>query len=295
LPVVQSRVRQAVLAVAGIALIVLARPSVLPVPGALPPTASPTLATAAAPAAALVTAVVPAVVSEPATSGPRPSGLASISLDGTPVSVRTSGPGQHTRLVFDGQRDQAVSILIQDPATRPSGDPSPGCAGLHLQLFAAGDQPLAAVRGCRPILAAALAADGSYTVDVSTDHFLPADFVVRLYDASPQVGEIPPGGSPVPIRTISPGQHVHLRFGGRANQIVTVMVRDPSQQNPQDISLGCDGARLDLLAPGGQALGGVARCSPLSSQRLPVDGTYIVDFSTSQELPSDFIIQLFAA
>jgi hypothetical protein len=33
---------------------------------------------------------------------------------------------------------------------------------------------------------------------------------VRLFDASPQAGQISPGGSPVAIRTTAPGQHVRL-------------------------------------------------------------------------------------
>jgi hypothetical protein len=116
--------------------------------------------------------------------------------------------------------------------------------------------------------------DGSYAVDVSTDYERAAEFAVRLFDASPQVAQISLGGSAVRIRTTAPGQHVRLTFAGLADQVVTVTVRDASLQSPSDASLGCDGANLDLLSPVGQSLGGMARCSPLSSKRLPADGTY---------------------
>lgn len=297
LPVIQSRVRQAGLAVVGLILIVVARPGLLPVPVAAPSasTVGPAVsATSSAPSAPVVTIGIPATPRTAATAGSRAPSDAGIVLGGPRVSVRTAGLGQHVRLGFAGQSSQAVSIVVRDPARQQTSDSSPGCDGAHVQLLAPGEQQLAAVRGCTPILGTQLPADGTYLVDLWTDYALPADFTVRLFDASPQAGQIEAGGSPLPIRTVAPGQHVRLTFTGEANQAVSITVRDPLQQSPGDTSLGCDGAVMQLLAPGGQSLGGVARCGPLRSTRLPVDGTYTVDFSTVQELPSDFVVQVFA-
>ncbi len=294
LPLVQSRMRQAGLAVVGIIFIVLAGPSLPSLPGRTAP--APTQLAAAARPPNFESTAAPAATSAAPVPGSRAtvSSAARVTLSGSDVAVKTTGPGQHMRLGFDGQSHQAVSILVRDASSQQSTDTSPGCSGAHLQLLAPGEQALAAVRGCTPILARQLPVDGSYAIDVSTDYEGAAEFKVRLFDASPQSGQISPGGSPVPIRTTAPGQHVRLTFAGLVDQVVTVTVRDPSLQSPADTSLGCDGAHLDLLSPVGQSLGGMARCSPLSSKRLSADGTYTVDFSTDQELPSDFVIQLFA-
>jgi hypothetical protein len=63
-------------------------------------------------------------------------------------------------LAFDGQSNQAVSILVRDLATEQAPETSVACSGAHVQLLAPGEQSLASVRGCAAILGRHLPVDG---------------------------------------------------------------------------------------------------------------------------------------
>ena len=151
--------------------------------------------------------------------------VGSITMDGSPVSVSTTRPGQKARLTFSGTANQRVSLNITGVITsssayvgllKPNGTPISSFPNWSQTTFFGpgsgflGTYTLATTEAAYVVL---LAPGGTGT----------AGATFTLYNVPSDVtGTLTLNGPATPITIVAPGQNSSLTFTGTAGQVVTL-------------------------------------------------------------------------
>lgn len=146
----------------------------------------------------------------------------SIAMDGAPVIVTTTAPGQNARLTFDATAGQRITVQISNVSMSTSS----GAQFFLLnpsQTVISGPYQLAS--GGEFIDATALAATGTYTLLVNPVSDGTGSATLKLTSVADDINaSITPGGAPVTVTTTSIGQNANVTFTGVTGQRVSLKV-----------------------------------------------------------------------
>jgi YD repeat-containing protein len=143
-----------------------------------------------------------------------PDFMSAISSGGPSVDVTTTVPGQNGILTFTGASGQKVSVV-------QSGY---NCFSSHTTLLAPDGAPLAGGCGGDFIEPTPLTSAGSYSILIDPSGAAYGTTTVTLYDVPADFsGSIVPGGAPVPVTTMVPGQNARLTFVATDQQRVSLV------------------------------------------------------------------------
>jgi Big-like domain-containing protein len=196
---------------------------------------------------------------------------ATISPDGSPVTVTTTTPGQNAVLTFSGSVGDRVSVQT-----------SGSCCRAQVSLVKPDGTTLAGVTtfGAGGFLdAQTLPMNGTYTILVDPAGSETGSVTVSLFSVAADVsGTIVPleaGGSPVPVSITTAGQNARLGFTSVAGSRVSVELTN--------VTIGSStfsGTRVSLLAPDGSTLGNAVTIGTngglIDTVALPTDGAYTI-------------------
>ena len=101
-------------------------------------------------------------------------------IDGPPVAVMTSAPGQRVRLAFEALAGQVVSVTHRDSAGLSGPSTRAGCVGESTVLLRPDGQQLAGTVSCGLIEATRLPVDGIYIIEVAMLDVSTADLTLSL-------------------------------------------------------------------------------------------------------------------
>jgi len=152
----------------------------------------------------------------PPTPSPTPTGPPTLVIDGPPVTVLITVPGQPKELTFDGSTGQRISLLASGGS---------GFAGT-VTIFNPDASTLAQSESDQSpfVDTQTLAQTGTYTIVVTPGGGVTGSATLTLYDVPPDaVGSITPGGPAVTVTIPTPGQNARLTFSGSAGQRISVL------------------------------------------------------------------------
>ena len=192
-----------------------------------------------------------------------PDVTGTIGMNGSPVTVTTTTPGQNAVLTFSGVAGQRVSLRMSDVTItgsdvsirRPDGttlaDEYVGISGEFIDTLV-------------------LPATGDYTILVNPTGSNTGSMTLTMYEVPVDVtGTIGSGGPPVTVTTTTPGQNVVLTFPGTAGQRVSLRTSDVT------IALSA----VSIRKPDGTVLASKSAGMPgdfIDTQTLPTTGNYTV-------------------
>jgi hypothetical protein len=184
-----------------------------------------------------------------------------IAPGGSPVTVTTTAPGQNAVLGFGGTASRRVSLVLG------SGSMSQEKVSL---VAPDGSTVFSATLGNNGFVdARMLAVDGPYAVVVDPLAANVGSVTLTLYDVPPDLsGAIVPGGPPVTVTAVVPGQNARLAFVGGSGQAVTLRLSGVTMATVKVSVLDPDGTTLLSRTYG--TYGGTA------SLALPTGGSYAI-------------------
>jgi hypothetical protein len=192
-----------------------------------------------------------------------PDVTGTIAIDGPPVTVTTTVPGQNASLTFSGAAGQRISLVTNSTnCCRDVTIINPdGTALVNVFIGSGGGF----------IDTRTLPATGAYTILIDPSGSITGSITLTLYNVPPDVtGTIAIGGPAVPITITTPGQNAGPTFSGTTGQQVTVRVTGNT------ICV----VTVRLLRPDGTSLTSSTSCSGsfnLTTQTLPTTGTYTIN------------------
>jgi YD repeat-containing protein len=207
-----------------------------------------------------------------------------VTLDGAPVSISITTPGQNGRLTFVGTSGQRVSA---------SGSVTNGPLGCvwYLRVLRPDDTVLEDVGSCNnsnfqePVV---LPSDGVYTILVDPSTYNTGSASVSAYDVPPDpTGTLAVNGAAVPVSLTAPGQNAYLTFPGTQGQSVTVRLTGNTIANGFTY--------VSLVRPNGTVQttkGSFASSFNLSPQTLSTTGTYTVRVDPSVTAKGNISVQV---
>jgi YD repeat-containing protein len=141
-----------------------------------------------------------------------PDVTSAITIDGSPVSVSTTTPGQRVVLTFAGTAGQRVSLLPTN---------STYSQGLYVSLRSAADVELFGAGG---FIEGFLPYTGNYTILIDPFGITTGSVTATLSTVPADLsGTIVAGGSPVTVTIATAGQNAVLTFAGTASQRVSLL------------------------------------------------------------------------
>jgi hypothetical protein len=201
-------------------------------------------------------------------------------LDGTPVTVTTTMPGQNAAVTFSALAGQRISVRVamgsnpQVAVRRPDGSTLVGAQTVYTSLLV------------EPFL---IPAAGTYTVAINPGGISVGSAVVHVY-ALPDdvVVATTMGGGPVTVGTLLPGLNGRAEFPGTAG--IRASVRIASH------SYGSSNLRVGLRGPDGATLVSpqiVYSSSFLEPVTLPSSGTYAVTVDPTSAATGSASVQVY--
>jgi YD repeat-containing protein len=192
----------------------------------------------------------------------------SITVDGLPVTVDLSAPGQNAQVSFVGTGGQRVNLGIRDVKV------SPATGFLSIFIISPDGSTLnsiAVTAGGGDIDTDPLPAAGAYTVLIDPQEASTTSLTLTL--SEPIAGTLSVGGPPVVVTVSRPGQNGRFRFSGTAGQAVNLAIAEVSLSPPSGFVAVTirkpDDTSLESIAVG---IGG----GTINTDPLPTSGTYTV-------------------
>lgn len=194
----------------------------------------------------------------------------SISIDGAPVTVTTTAPGQNAGLTFNGSADQRITVQISDLSMTPS-------IGAQVSILNASQTvvvgPVTVDSSTHFIDTTTLAATGPYTLFVNPISDRTGSMTLKLNSVAADVNaSITAGGPPVTVTTTSMGQNANVTFSGTSGQRVSLKVTGVT------MSGGNGHVDITMKKPDGSTLAAETFVSSsaafIDTQVLPATGTY---------------------
>jgi hypothetical protein len=203
-----------------------------------------------------------------------PPVTATISANGTPVSLTTTVPSQNMTLTFSGTANQGVQLLAQFSGLG-------GCFSFAITILEPdGVTKLFNNGGCGngPLFTGALTlpATGTYTISVILENTNVGTGTFTLYPVLPAAtGTISQNGTSVSLTTTAPSQAMQLTFTGSVGERVTL------QTQVSNSFTGCASYSIAMLQPNGTTTvysnNNCGNNSDFSDVLvLPVAGTYTI-------------------
>jgi hypothetical protein len=193
---------------------------------------------------------------------------------GTAVTVTTTEPGQNVVLSFSGTANQRVSLRGTDGI---SGQIGLAC-DVDVTIRKPDGSTLATtcMEGSGYIDATTLPTTGTYSILINPASIATGSLTLTLYDVPADVSDtVSINGQAVGVPIAVPGQNGSLTFSGTQSQQLTVHVTNNS----------IGSVTVTLRKPDGSSLTQSSSSSSsfnLSTQTLPVSGTYTVSIDPSQ-------------
>jgi hypothetical protein len=190
---------------------------------------------------------------------------ASISANGSPVTVTTTIAGQNAQLSFNGTQGQRVSLDISN-VTIP---------GTYVYLRNPDGAQLAYVytgTGGAFLDTQTLPVTGVYTIFVDPSNTSTGSATLKLFDVpADEAGPITPGGVPVTVTATAPGHNPKLTFTGVFGQKVSLSLSGDTIPGTTYVYLmKPDGSQQTYTYVGQNGTGFI------DLQSLPMPGTYTV-------------------
>jgi YD repeat-containing protein len=187
---------------------------------------------------------------------------------GAAVPLFIDIPGRNGVLTFTGTASQRVSLVISD------GMMTGGCTDVSIRK-AAPDETVLISNPCIGnsgfLDTITLPSAGTYRVVVNPSNANIGSLTFILNDVPADfTGTITPGGSAVPVSTMSPGQNAVLTFSGMAGQVIYLQF--------SNYAYGSNGLFASILQDTSVLMGAtfVGANGSLSQHTLPVAGTYTI-------------------
>ncbi|WP_241021941.1 IPT/TIG domain-containing protein [Burkholderia sp. Ac-20353] len=192
---------------------------------------------------------------------------ATLTQDGSAVTLTTTTPGQDLIPTFSGTAAQRVTVTISENASLAST-----CG--TVTIINPDGSSLTSSRMCSTYYSDALTlpATGTYTVKLDPDSTVTGSATFTLGNVPPDpTGTITPGGSAVTLTTTTPGQDLSLTFSGTAAQRVSLTISE-------NTSLASTCGTVTIVNPNGSSLNSSRLCGSYSSGTLtlPTTGTYTI-------------------
>lgn len=194
----------------------------------------------------------------------------SISIDGAPVTVTTTAPGQNAGLMFDGSADQRITVQVSDVNMTPS-------IGAQVSILNASQTvvvgPITVDSSTDFVDTSTLTSPGSYTLFVNPLNDRTGSMTLKVNSVAADVNaSITAGGAPVTVTTTSMGQNVNVTFSGVSGQRVSLKVTGVT------MSGGNGQVDITMKKPDGSTLAAATFVSSsgafIDTQVLPATGTY---------------------
>jgi hypothetical protein len=199
---------------------------------------------------------------------------------GDALTATVTIPGQNALLTFTGAAGQRVSIRIS-PVT---------IASSTVTLLGPGGASIASTSITTSggfIDVRTLAAAGTHTVRVDPSSANTGSATVTVYDVPADVATpIVPGGDPVPVALLTPGQNAQLPFEGTAGQRVSLRTTSSTIGSATVALVNPDGSTLGSMIVG--TSGGF-----LDVRTLPVTGSYLVRVDPSGTSTGNATVSLY--
>jgi YD repeat-containing protein len=206
----------------------------------------------------------------------------------SPVTVTTTAIGQNAQLHFSGSVNQRVTLLISGvnltggsynwvnvSIRKPDG------TTLVSSTLAAGGF----------IDTQVLPVTGQYTILVDPWDTSTGSVTLTLYDVpADPTGTITPGGSPVTVTTVTPGQNAQLSFSGSVNQRVSLLISGVNLTGGTYNSFNVFIRKPDGATLAWTTLVGVGF---IDATVLPVAGTYTILFDPSDTSTGNITLTLY--
>jgi YD repeat-containing protein len=196
-----------------------------------------------------------------------------IAVDGSPVTVTMTTPGQNALLTFSGTAGQRISLGgtngmsgqiglacdVNATILNPNGTVLSGPACMEQTGFI---EPLS------------LPTSGTYSIVVDPVQYAVGSLTLALYTVSDQSGTIVIGGPPQTIAISVPGQNAALTFSGTAGQRISLL---GSNVNGFNTSFSCD-LTVTILKPDTTTLASACMDTGgfIDAMNLPTTGTYTI-------------------
>jgi YD repeat-containing protein len=184
---------------------------------------------------------------------------------GSSITVSVTSASPNALLVFDGVAGRQVSLMTSNSSI----------SVMSMAYYNPDGTNLLALRDMSPnshttIGAITLPLTGTYTILVTTSSA--GSVTVSLYDCTPVVAAITPGGGPVSIANSVLSQNMILTFTASAGQRVSMIT--------SNVNVCCGVINGYLLKPDGSTLSNITFQSLITNfidtQTLPVAGTYSI-------------------
>ena len=189
-----------------------------------------------------------------------------IIINGSPVTVTTTTPGQNAALSFNATAGDEVSLLADELTLSRYSDlkmiaPS-GVELASLNVLSTSGSLLGPVT---------LAETGLYSIKVDPDSYSVGSVTLTLRDTRDINSAITADGTPITVSNTAAGQNIAVTFNGTAGQLVSLEVLDPSISTSSDVI---------IRDPNGEALRTITSISSsgsfFSSFSLPDTGVYTI-------------------
>src|SRR5262249_24083143 len=151
-----------------------------------------------------------------------PDVIGTVGIDGTPVSLTTTTPGQNMSLSFNGVAGQRISTLLQYGRSFDIA-----CNGWTV-LQPNGTTQMFSSQACNmstfsDVLILPVA--GTYTMLFNPGCIMTGTATFTIYNEPPDASAtITPGGGTITLTTTTPGQNIGLIFSGVAGQRVSLFM-----------------------------------------------------------------------
>jgi hypothetical protein len=188
---------------------------------------------------------------------------------GTPLPIALATPGQNARLTFDGTAGRRVSVELSSVTIGST------LGGTKVSLLKPDGSilvaPVTVGTNGASLGPVSLPVDGTYAVVVDPQAANTGSMTVTLHDVPGDfTGSIVPGGAPVVVTIVAPGQNARITFAGTAGRRVSLELTD--------VTIGS--AKVSLLDPSGGTLAGPLSLGTsggfVDAVTLPTTGTYTI-------------------
>ena len=192
-----------------------------------------------------------------------------ITVNGAPVNVNLSTPGQNGNYTFSGTAGTEI-------AAQMASSTFPGCPAYLYTLVRPDASTLStALQGCGDSTffdAQTLDQTGTWTIHIDPQGTATGTAKLSAYDATDQLRPITLNGSSVNVNITQPGQNSTFTFDGTSGQGVSAQVTQST------ITPGCPAFNMYLVRPDGSQFGNVVgSCTDtllLDTQTLDQTGTW---------------------
>jgi hypothetical protein len=195
-----------------------------------------------------------------------------ITLDGTPVNVTLTSPGQNGQFTFSGTSGQRVSAQVTHSTVGPD------CPAVQISLVRPNSTAFGATANtCNATAfldAQTLDATGTWTILVDALGSAKGHLTLQAYSVTDQSSTIVRNGVAVPVTITTPGQNARFTVSINAGQQASVYLSNAT------FGKTCGVASISLIRPNGTTLGAPAdnckKTAFLDSQTLDASGVWTV-------------------